>query len=124
MIKNTVILLFAILCLPHLSSAVDVERYALAVDWNNPFNPAKNQYTIFSFAAKDRDRMMQLRVFTVSGELVRDWPELTVLKDAWYTQDWDGKNNLGETVARGIYFVNLIDIGDNSGLTRRVVVIK
>jgi hypothetical protein len=97
--------------------------FDLAVDWNNPFNPA-TQYTVFRFVAKDRDRSVKLQVFTLSGALVRDWPEQTVLKDAWYTQMWDGKNNDGDTVARGIYLVNLKDTGEGKGVTRRVAVIK
>ncbi|OGS18147.1 MAG: hypothetical protein A2219_05155 [Elusimicrobia bacterium RIFOXYA2_FULL_50_26] len=100
------------------------EKFDLAVDWNNPFNPANGQYTIFRYTAKDRDRRVKLRVFTISGDLVQEWPELTVLKDAWYTQTWDGKNYQGETVARGMYFVNLMDTGDNTGVTRRVAVVK
>lgn len=97
--------------------------FDLAVDWNNPFDPA-TQYTVFRFAAKDRDRRVKLQVFTLSGALVRDWPEQTVLKSAWYSQPWDGKNNDGETVARGVYLVNLKDVGESKGVTRRVAVIK
>jgi hypothetical protein len=96
----------------------------LAVDWNNPFNPATGQYTIFRFSAKDRDRKVQLRVFTLNGMLVKEWPEQTALKDAWYSQSWDGKNEDGDIVARGIYLVNLKDMGEEESVTRKVVVIK
>jgi len=104
--------------------AMPAEKFDLAVDWNNPFNPADGQYTVFRYTVKDRDRRVKLRVFTISGELVREWPEATALKDAWYTQTWDGKNHMGETVARGMYLVNLMDAGDNTGVTRRVAVVK
>lgn len=99
-------------------------KFDLAVEWNNPFNPAQNQITKFRFTAKDRDRKMKLRLFTLSGELVLEWPEQTVLKDAWYTEVWDGKNSNNETVARGIYLVNLMDVGDKTGLTRKVAVVN
>lgn len=109
-----------------VASAVFIDRikFDLAVDWNNPFNPAKGENTVFRYGSKDRDRRAKLRIFSVSGDLVQEWPEQTLLKDVWYTQSWDGKNALGETVARGIYLVNLIDVGDFLGITRRVVVIK
>ena len=98
--------------------------FDLMVDWNNPFNPADGKYTVFRFTAKDRDRKLKLRVFTLSGELVQEWPEVTVLKDAWQTQMWDGRNFDNQIVARGVYFVNLMDVGDKTGITRRVAVIK
>ena len=100
------------------------EKYDLAIDWNNPFNPSKNQITKFRFTAKDRDRDLKLRIYTISGELVADWPEQTAIKDAVYTEIWDGKNSNGNMVARGIYLVNLMDVGDNTGVTRKVAVIN
>lgn len=108
-----------------VSSSVLLEesKFDLAVDWNNPFNPA-NQWTRFRFTAKDRDRKVKLRVFSISGELVMEWPEQTVLKDAWYSQVWDGKNYDGEVVSTGMYFVNLIDVGESKSITRRVAVVK
>ncbi|MBN1823891.1 MAG: hypothetical protein JW803_06205 [Endomicrobiales bacterium] len=96
----------------------------IAVDWNNPFDPVKNQMTKFRFTAKDRDRKVQVKVYSVSGELVREWGEMTALQDAWYTIIWDGKNSDGETVAAGIYLVNLVDVGEKIGVTKRVAVIK
>lgn len=108
-----------------VTSAVTLprEKFDLAVDWNNPFNPTQGQQTAFRYIARDHDRRMQLRVFTLSGELVRDWPERPVLMDTWYSETWDGKNNDGETVARGMYLVNLKDVGDQSGVTRRIGVL-
>ena len=103
---------------------LDGDKFDLAVDWNNPFNPAKGQYTVFRYAAKDRDRNLQIRIFSLSGEFIREWPEQAAMQGAWYTVNWDGKNADGVIVARGIYFVNLIDLGDKKGITRRVAVVK
>lgn len=100
------------------------KNYDLVVDWNNPFNPAKGQFTKFRYGAMDRDRKLKLRVFTLAGELVREWPEVTALQNCWFSEDWDGKNLDGETVARGIYLVNVEDVGDKKGVTRKVAVIK
>ncbi len=100
------------------------EKIDLAVDWNNPFDPSRGQCTKFRFTSKDHDRRMRVRVYTLSGELVREWPEQVVLTNAWYTETWDGKNANGEIVARGLYLVNLIDTGEGKGITRRVAVVK
>jgi len=100
------------------------EKYDLSIDWNNPFNPSKDQVTKFRFGAMDRDRKLKLRIFTVSGVLVAEWPEQTAIKDAIYTITWDGRNSSNETVARGIYLINLMDVGENQGVTRKVAVIN
>ncbi|GEM_PF-2784942 len=100
------------------------DTLALAVDLNNPFDPTINQLTRFVFTSKGKDRTVQLRVFTVSGELVQEWPEQTASQDVVYTQDWDGKNFAGDIVARGMYLVNLKDSAEPRGVTRRLAVIK
>lgn len=109
-----------------VSSAVTLPdtKLDLAIDWNNPFDPSKNQTTKFVFSSKNRDRKVQVRVFTLSGALVQYWGEQTILKDAWYTITWDGKNLDGDVVARGIYLVSLLDVGEGTGVTRKVAVVK
>ena len=98
----------------------------LAVDWNNPFNPWIGEYTKFRFCVNDHDRRVKLRIFSISGDLVKDYSAQTLIKNAWATLTWDGRNNDGEMVARGIYIVNLIDIGDqrSSSVTKRVAVVR
>jgi hypothetical protein len=99
-------------------------KFDLEIDWNNPFNPSLNEITKFRFTSKDVDRKLQLRVFTLSGVLVREWPQQVAIQNAYYTQEWDGKNSNGEMVARGIYLVNLLNVGDNASVTRKVAVIN
>jgi len=99
-------------------------KFDLEIDWNNPFDPGLGQVTKFRFMANDRDRLVRLRVFTITGELVREWPEQTILQGAQYVREWDGGNLDGKIVARGLYLVNLMDVGDKKGITRRVAVIK
>jgi len=98
----------------------------LAVDWNNPFNPWIGEYTKFRFCVNDHDRRVKLRIFSISGDLVKDYSEQTLIKGAWATLTWDGCNNDGDMVARGIYIVNLIDIGDqhSKSVTKRVAVVR
>ncbi|MBN1621978.1 MAG: hypothetical protein JW871_05245 [Endomicrobiales bacterium] len=97
---------------------------SLAVDWNNPFNPSIGQTTKFRFTTRNRDRTVQVRIFTLSGELVKTWAEQTMLQNAWYSVEWDGRNDDGKIVARGIYLVNLMDVGEKKGVTEKVIVIK
>jgi flagellar hook assembly protein FlgD len=99
-------------------------KFDLEIDWNNPFNPSLNEITKFRFTSKDVDRKLQLRIFTLSGLLVREWPQQVAIQNAYYTQEWDGKNSNGETVARGIYLVNLLNVGDNVSVTRKVAVVN
>ena len=98
----------------------------LAVDWNNPFNPWIGEYTKFRFCVNDHDRRVKIRIFSISGNLVKDYTAQTLIKNAWATLTWDGRNNDGDMVARGIYIVNLIDVGDqrSKSVTKRVAVVR
>jgi hypothetical protein len=104
--------------------SMNESKLNLAVGWNNPFNPLNGQVTKFRFSSGNRDRRVKVRIFTLSGELVKEWPEQTILMDAWYSVEWDGKNRDGETVAAGIYLVNLFDPGEGKSVTKRLAVIK
>src|SRR3989339_252994 len=77
-----------------LSSAVFTgPNYDLQVDYNNPFNPSKGQVTKFRYIVKDRNRSVKVRVYTLSGSLVKILIEgQTALKDREYTLAWDGKD--------------------------------
>jgi len=61
----------------------------------NPFEPAKG-HTKVTFEALTEE--VTIRIFTLSGELVRK-EELPFQ----YSWDWDGKNMNGEELARGVY---------------------
>ena len=58
--------------------------------------------------------------------MVKDYTAQTLIKNAWATLTWDGRNNDGDMVARGIYIVNLIDVGDqrSKSVTKRVAVVR
>jgi flagellar hook assembly protein FlgD len=116
--------LTAIIFLLFFAPAHAADKLSLAVDLNNPFNPSKNQLTRFTYVANDRDRLVQLRIYTLSGALVLQWDEETIVQGNAYTHNWDGRNSNGDIVARGLYLVNLMDVGDASGVTKRVYVVK
>jgi len=65
------------------------------VVYPNPFEPAKG-HTKVTFEALTEE--VTIRIFTLSGELVRK-EELPFQ----YSWDWDGKNMNGEELARGVY---------------------
>jgi len=95
----------------------------LKIDFNNPLKPAL--YTRLVAAAFDRDRTLKLRVFTITGEkLVRDWPPFIVPKNGYYVIEWDGTDENGERLPRGIYLVNLYDENDKSRVTRRLAIVE
>jgi len=109
-----------------ISAAVEAIGSGLSVviDQNNPFNPQIGQTTTIRYSSNDNDRMVKLRIYSASGDLVMDWPEKTILKDTLQAQVWDGKNYDGEIVARGIYIVSLIDPRERGGVTCNVCVLK
>jgi hypothetical protein len=102
----------------------ETNELALAVEWNDPFDPAAGEYTEFHFSVRNVDRQVRIRVFTLTGMLVKQWPELAALKDNAYIQRWDGKNEDGDIAARGIYLVNLEDVVSRESITRKVIVLK
>ncbi|OGS17903.1 MAG: hypothetical protein A3J83_06835 [Elusimicrobia bacterium RIFOXYA2_FULL_40_6] len=99
-------------------------NYDLQVDYNNPFNPSAGQITKFRYIIRDANRRIKIKIFNLSGLIVKTLVgDQLALKEREYTLIWDGKNESGEIVPSGIYFVNL-DAADPKGITRRVIVTK
>ena len=82
----------------------------------NPMNPtATINYTI---GAPGR---AQLRVFDVSGRVIRTLVDETMVSGT-YKAIWDGKNDAGERVASGVFFYQLNAPG--SELTKKIVILQ
>jgi hypothetical protein len=82
----------------------------------NPFNPA----TTISFTLIERARV-SIRIFDVSGRLVRivadeDFPP------GGHKREWDGRNDAGESVASGMYFLKFVSNG--SSQTKKLLMVK
>ncbi|MFZ5519388.1 MAG: FG-GAP-like repeat-containing protein [Candidatus Zhuqueibacterota bacterium] len=91
--------------------------YALNQNYPNPFN----QQTTIHFSLRDADRA-QLIVYDERGCSVRTLVDEN--KSAGnYVAFWDGKNNLGESVASGMY-ICVLKIGKSVLLSRRMLLIK
>lgn len=89
------------------AATIDENETNLAIDWNNPFDPKKEEYTIIGYLVPE-DAYVDIYIYDISGKLVR---KLIEDKDAkagqFYTEPWDGTDDDDQIVGRGIYLVNL-----------------
>jgi len=114
-VTNTVInTISSILCPTGVSPApVTLE---LGQNRPNPFNPV----TMVPYST-DRGGHVSLKVYTIKGELVRTLVDRSMPAGEHVAQ-WDGRNNLGENLASGVYFYRLVS-GERV-LTRKAVLLK
>ena len=98
-------------------SNVPVSRTALLQNAPNPFNP---QTTIAYDLPKQT--AVSLRVFDVSGRLVRELIRGEIVAEGRQEAVWNGRNNTGRRVASGTYFYRL-EAGEYSE-TKRMALIK
>ena len=96
-------------------------EYSLEQNYPNPFNPT----TTLRFAIK-QTAMTSLVVYDVLGRevtaLVSDQ-----LEAGYYTVQWNGTNDLGKSVASGVYFVRMSVQSDEGGTfsaLRKVLLMK
>jgi hypothetical protein len=76
-------------------------RFILAQNEPNPFNPV----TAIRYALPEHTHV-SVRVYDVSGALVRTLADR--LEDSgWHSVIWDGRDDLGRTVASGVYFFGM-----------------
>ena len=68
----------------------------------NPFNPA----TKIRYKTGLTDASNTLMIFDVHGKLIRQW-QINTTGGGEFVQQWDGRNQSGEEVASGVYFVAL-----------------
>ncbi|MDE0012806.1 MAG: putative glycoside hydrolase [Candidatus Poribacteria bacterium] len=98
-----------------------VEQTSLLANYPNPFNP--ETWIPYHLAA---DTDVEIRIYDTRGGLVRCL-ELGHQHAGIYTGRgraayWDGRNDVGERVASGIYFYQLQ--ADNLSLLRKMVILK
>jgi len=83
----------------------------------NPFNPTTSISFILS-----KPTQASLRVFDLSGRLVRVLMDEQALESGSHSVTWNGTDGRGRQVATGVYFYRL-DTPETSG-TRRMVLLK
>ena len=90
--------------------------FKLSQNFPNPFNPA----TVITFNVI-KPSHIALKIYNFSGELIK-----TLCRGYYYTGvyevNWDGKNNMKESVASGIYLYQLST--SNHKMTKKMLLIK
>jgi len=81
---------------------------------------AGNANVKFGVAASGRVRV---RLYDVTGRLVRTLADKTYQGGQEYSVLWDGRNDAGSQVARGVYFAR-IDYASGTAINGRVVVLQ
>jgi hypothetical protein len=89
---------------------------ALHQNYPNPFNPG----TTIDFAL-DEDGPVSLRVYDVSGRLVRTLVDGS-RPAAAYAEQWDGRDDHGNEVASGVYVYRLTSA--SKSLTKKMVLLR
>jgi uncharacterized repeat protein (TIGR01451 family) len=69
----------------------------------------------------DRDGETAIRIYNLNGEIVRDFYNLT-LKAGAYEAAWDGTNDKGNKVGKGMYFIVVKQPGGQT--TKKLFIIK
>ena len=97
------------------------DKTVLRANYPNPFNP--ETWIPYHLAS---DTAVQISIYDIQGALVRQF-NIGYQKAGYYTDrtkavHWDGRNEIGERVASGVYFYTLTT-DDYTG-TRRMVILK
>ncbi|MCJ7812919.1 hypothetical protein MUP95_06350, partial [bacterium] len=72
-------------------------------NYPNPFK----QETTFAYMLTDEAIQVTLKIYTVSGKLVRSFEDYAMTSADYHEIVWDGKDEWGEEVANGVYFFHL-----------------
>ena len=98
----------------------NIKRTALLQNFPNPFNP--ETWIPYQLAI---DSLVTLNIYDQSGHIVRTLDighqKSGVYRDKASAAYWDGRNQNGELVTSGAYYIQL-DAGDFTALRRMVVV--
>lgn len=92
---------------PHVTSAVDQipgmpTSFSLEQSYPNPFNPGTSIQ--FSVAKSEK---VDLAIYDIRGQLVRTLIDHELYSPGYYTLSWDGTDNHGQRVTRGVYFTKM-----------------
>lgn len=87
---------------------------------NNVINAGLGEKTAIEVQMKDEGNL-NIYIMTLDGNIIKRLSKGTVSRGTHYFY-WDGKNNAGNPVARGLYFVRVTGSGIDE--TRKVMVVK
>jgi len=91
-------------------------RFTLAQNYPNPFNPS----TVINYQVPNT-AFVSLRIYNLLGQRMRTLFE-GVRASGSYSTQWDGRNDRGQQVAGGVYFLRLKT--GNLGLSRKMLLLR
>ena len=92
-----------------------LQKYTLHQNYPNPFNPS-TEIRFDIPTARD----VQLRIYNQLGQTVRTLVD-NRMKAGTYALEWDGQDQMGRSVASGVYFYNL-EAGDFNQIRKMTLV--
>jgi len=91
--------------------------WELRQNWPNPFNSSTN----IEYVVRNQETKVQLRVYNLAGELVRELVN-GAEKTGFHRVTWDGRDNRGKMVANGVYFYRLNS--SSNRVTKRMIIMR
>uniref|UniRef100_UPI000462EC47 FlgD immunoglobulin-like domain containing protein n=1 Tax=Treponema pedis TaxID=409322 RepID=UPI000462EC47 len=98
---------------------VQYQRGGVSI-FNNVINPDKEEKVSLQVSLQKRG-ILTIQIMTLDGSIVKTL-ERSEKSAGTHFYYWDGKNNSGISVARGLYFIRIA--GPNIDETRKVMIIK
>ena len=98
-------------------SSLQPADFELAQNFPNPFNPV----TTIRFGLSKEERVT-LKIYNLRGELVATLVENELHTAGYHAAIWDGRNQLGQAVASGLYVYQL-RAGEKT-LTKKMALLK
>ncbi len=97
----------------------NIKNYLTAQNYPNPFNAT----TIINFnvPTTKSNSLVKLTIYNSNGEIVKNLVNENLSSGNYFVK-WDGTNNLGNTVASGVYLYNLVV--DNLSFSSKMALIK
>jgi hypothetical protein len=123
-VLNSLTGIFGSICSFIPTPTIDVPNTVRTVDfldnvWGNPVTGGAATVS-FSLAKKDR---VEIKVYDVAGRLVRTLADRTFEAGPQQVR-WDGTNDQGQRVARGVYFTQVKYANSHFLDSRKVTVLK
>jgi flagellar hook assembly protein FlgD len=83
-------------------------RGDFGIEWalNYP-NPFEKNTTIAYVLTGATDEFVEIKIYTVSGRLIRSLRDSDREAANYRTQSWDGRDEQGDEVANGVYFAKI-----------------
>ncbi|RKX99614.1 MAG: hypothetical protein DRP55_07015, partial [Spirochaetes bacterium] len=98
------------------------DKKEAAFNYPNPFNP-RSQSTKIAFYNSVDNGKVSIKIYTITGRLVRDLSLKTAQPEGSIEVEWDGRNGRGRIVRNGVY-VAIIHLADGTKILIKIAVVK